>query len=77
MTEYAQASQVEATERGQKLASIDVKRGHWMGWSVTVGAIAGAVVCTFAGHTDVAFALIGVPVLTVAKAFIDSARGKS
>jgi hypothetical protein len=74
MAERQQESDIGAARETRLLVQSDTKRGVWLGWSVTVGAIIGAVVCAYIGQPAVALVLIAVPVMSVAKALVDSSR---
>lgn len=76
MAERQQVSVIDATADVRKIMSRDTQRGHWLGWSVTVGSLLGAVVCAYLNQPVVAVALVAVPVMSVAKALIDSSRAK-
>lgn len=59
--------------KAMDLQSRDVRRGQVLGTLVTAGAIGGALFAASIGATAVAIVLVGVPVMAVAKALIDSA----
>lgn len=51
----------------------DVQRGHWLGALTTAGAVGAAAFVVYVhGPALVAVALVGVPVMSVAKALVDS-----
>lgn len=84
MAEHNQASQIEGMNRAREYTRDDTRRGHWLGFAVTATAVLGAVVCALVGAMTessgafyVAGSLVSVPVLTVAKVFVDSARAPS
>jgi uncharacterized membrane protein len=84
MAERLQEAQIAETERAQAYTANDSKRGHWLGFSTTIFAIAGAISCTVAGAITgasgvywVAGTLVAVPVMAVARALIESARTSS
>ncbi len=74
MAERQQDAAIEAGGEARAYLRADTKRGHYLGFLVTVFAILGAIVCAYLGQPWVAAALVGVPVLSVAKALIDSTR---
>lgn len=76
MAERHQAAQIEDTSRAQEYLRNDMRRVHWLGAGVAFLSIVGAVACTIYGSPVVAVALVGVPVLSVAKALIDSVRAR-
>jgi uncharacterized membrane protein len=84
MAERLQEAQIEETRRAQDYARDDTRRGHWLGFAATIAAIVGAIVCVIvAGLTHlpamlwVAGALVGVPVMAVAKSLVETARTPS
>ncbi|MEK9212282.1 DUF2335 domain-containing protein [Sphingomonas sp. 2378] len=76
MAERQQEATIEASQNARDLLQADTRRGHWLGTIVTMASIGGAIGCAALGHVSVALALVGVPVLSVAKSLIDSARAK-
>ena len=81
MAERLQEARIAEARYTQEHRRDDILRGHWLGFAATALAIAGAISFTVVGAltgTDgpywVAVALIGVPVMAVAKALVDSAR---
>ena len=76
MAERQLDASVEGASEARHYLREDSRRGHWLGWSVTVAALAGAVTCAFIGQPWVAGALVAVPVMGVAKALIDSSQNK-
>jgi uncharacterized membrane protein len=77
MAEQQQSLTFDAATHARDLLQKDTSRGHWFGFLLALLAIIGAVACSLLGNTAVAIALLGVPLLSVAKAFVDSASGKS
>lgn len=75
MAERVQAAQIEDTKRAQDYLRDDVRRGHWLSTGVTCLAIVGAIVCAGQGWPWVAAALVSVPVMAVARALVEVARG--
>jgi hypothetical protein len=74
MAETAQQAQIAGAERAQTFTRDDVRRGHWLGFGAITLAMVGAVLVSLFGYPWVGAALVGVPVMGVAKALIDSAR---
>jgi hypothetical protein len=54
----------------------DTRRGHWLGWSVAILAMGGALGCLALGYPWVASLFLGIPVMAVAKALIESVKSK-
>jgi uncharacterized membrane protein len=77
MAEKAQDASIEANKEARDNLKADTRRGHWLGWLATMGAIGGAAFCASIGQPWVAAALVGVPVLSVAKALVDATKAKS
>jgi uncharacterized membrane protein len=77
MAEKHQDSQFKLQTQALEAARTDTRRGHWFAFFITIFSIAGAALCTYLDQPLVASLLCGVPVLSVAKSFIDSVRGKS
>jgi uncharacterized membrane protein len=82
MAEKAQSAQVAAINQAQDYTQRDTRRGHWLGFATAALAILGACACvgaaaifkTGSGAYWVGALMVGVPVMAVAKALIDSAR---
>ena len=74
MAERQQQAVIESASEARRFQRADNQRGQYLGFLVTVLAIVGAVLCAFFGQPWIAAALVGVPVLSVAKALVDSAR---
>lgn len=77
MAELQQAASISANSEARTLLSSDTRRGHWLGFSVTCAAMACALVCAIVREPWVAGIFLSVPVLSVAKALIDSAKGST
>ena len=76
MAERAQQAQIEATQRAQKYASDDTRRGQWLGFTTAMAAMIGSGVVAHFGNPWVAGLFLSIPVLAVAKALIESASGR-
>ena len=81
MAERLQEAQIDETKRAQDYTRDDARRGHWLGFGATIAAILAAVVCAaiaavthVPGLLWVAGALVGVPVMAVAKSLVETAR---
>lgn len=72
MAEQQQAANIAALHQAQRYQHRDTERGQWLGALTTFAAMAGAAYCGVAGSTAVAIALVAIPVMSVAKALIDS-----
>lgn len=73
MAERAQDATIDTSRRAMDLQSRDIRRGQWLGTLVTLSAVGGAIFAASIGATAVAIALVGIPVMSVGKALIDSA----
>jgi uncharacterized membrane protein len=73
MAERLQAAQIEESRRAHDYTHSDNQRGHWLGFSAAVIAIAALAF----NDPWVAVAFISVPVMGVARALIESARKSS
>ncbi len=76
MAEQLQAAQIENLRRAQEYLQTDTRRGHWLGWSVAILAMGGALGCLALGYPWVASLFLGIPVMAVAKALIESVKSK-
>jgi hypothetical protein len=74
MAEKQQDGQIKNIEQAQRLASNDVQRGHYLGFALSALAILSAGWFVHEHSPIIAGLCLGVPVLAVAKALIDSAR---
>lgn len=74
MAERQQKAAIEAAAEVRGFQKKDIARGHWLGFGVTVAAILGAAICAYMRQPWVAGALVGVPVLSVAKALVESVK---
>lgn len=72
MAEKSQDATVTANMRAMELQASDTRRGQYLGASVTIGAIVGAVILGALGQQWIAGLLVSVPVLSVANVLIDS-----
>jgi uncharacterized membrane protein len=74
MAERQQQAVIESAAEARRFQRADNQRGQYLGFIVTVLAILGAVICGYLGLPWIAAALVGVPVLSVANALIESAK---
>ena len=74
MSEKAQQAQIDATSLAQEYARTDVRRGHWLGSSLTTLAIAGSIVEGIWGNAWVTAAIVGVPVFSTISQIINARR---
>ena len=77
MVEQSQGSQIDSERIAQKSLHVNSLVGTLLGGLVTIVAMACSLVCVFRGAFWVAGAFLSVPVMSVAKAFIDSARSRA
>jgi uncharacterized membrane protein len=76
LAERLQAAQINQAETNAQFAQKDTRRGHWLGFAVAIVALVAAPVCLLIGNPWVAGLCLGVPVLSVAKALVDTVRAK-
>jgi uncharacterized membrane protein len=74
MAEQAQAAQINSIKIAQENQRTDTRRVQFLGAGITVLAICAAVYLAMHGQTVVAGLLLSVPVMSVGKALIESAR---
>lgn len=49
----------------------DTRRGHWMGWTISMAALAGAGITAHLGaHPAVSIALVSLPIVAIVQAFL-------
>jgi uncharacterized membrane protein len=77
MAEQLQASQIDEARRALSYTRADSRRGQWLGFFSTVGAMEGALICVYLASPWVAAAFLSVPVMAVGKALIESARSQT
>jgi hypothetical protein len=70
MAEKAQESQIKITENAQLFLRRDVMRSHYLGAGISVLAVICSAVCGVTGNPTAAVALVGIPVMAVARALI-------
>ncbi len=74
MAEQQSAASISGAAEARRLLRGDTARGQWLGWSLAVFAIAGAVLLAMYNHPGVATVLVAVPVMSVAIALINGVR---
>jgi Flp pilus assembly protein TadB len=67
-----QAAEIKQADTNAQFAQKDTKRGHWLGFAVAIAALIAAIVALLLGNPWVAGLCLSVPVLSVARAFVDS-----
>ena len=79
MAEEQQAHRIEFGKKALTATIADKRRGQWMGWTVAIAAVAGAIWTAENGAAwHVSVALVSVPVLGIVKALISGqGSGKS
>jgi uncharacterized membrane protein len=73
LAENAQNAQIESVRFAQQTLKQESRRGTWLGFSVSIIAMACALYCVHLSQA-VASIFLGLPVLGIAKALIDSAK---
>jgi uncharacterized membrane protein len=76
MAERQQIGQIDNINLAQSYASRDVRRGHYLGFSLSALAMLAAAWFVHEHQPYIAALCLGVPVLSVARAFIDGAQPK-
>ena len=76
MAEQQSSASIQGTAEARTLLRSDMARGQWLGWSVAVLAIVGAVLLGITNHPTVAAVLVAVPVMSVAIALVNGAMSK-
>jgi uncharacterized membrane protein len=74
MAERQQEAAIAAASGNRTFVQTATRRGHWMGFVVALVAMTGAGFCAYLRQPVIAALCLGVPVLSVAKALIDSAK---
>ena len=74
MAEESQAAQISTMRGAQEFCRRDTKRGHVLGATVTLLAMACALCCTFIGQPWVAVAFLSVTVMAVARSLVETAQ---
>jgi uncharacterized membrane protein len=75
MAERQQAARDTLQLSALTAAASDARRGHWLGAGVAALGMALGVACAWRGQPWLGGLMVAVPVMSVAKALIDSARG--
>jgi uncharacterized membrane protein len=74
MAERQQNDAMISNADARNLLHKDTSLGLWLGWSVTIVALVGALICAALKQPVIGCALVAVPVMSVGKALIESAR---
>lgn len=74
MNEQLQAANVASLERAHRFMHVDMRRGHWLGFAISAGAMVAALGCVALHAPWVAGGFLALPVMGVARALIDSAQ---
>lgn len=77
MAEKLQEAQIADSKRIQDYTFSEAKRGHWLGFSAAIAAMACAIGAAVLHEPWVAVAFISVPVMGVAKALVDATKKSS
>jgi len=76
MAEQLQAAQIQISQQALQYARADTRRAHWLGWVVAILAMGGALYALQL-NPWVASLFLGIPVMAVAKALIESTTRNS
>jgi len=77
MVEIEQAHRIAQEKSAVEAMVKDTRRGHWMGWTISIGAIIASVGTAMIGaHPSVSIALVSLPVVAIVQAFL-SRKDKS
>lgn len=77
MAEAEQAHRIACEKEALAATVAEAKRGQWLGAIISVASLAGALLSVwFGAHWSVSVALVGVPIMALAKAIVDSRSGK-
>jgi uncharacterized membrane protein len=74
MAERMEAAQIAQSADALRNQADDVRRAHYLGAGLGVLAIVGAIVMGFAGQPWLATAFLAVPVMGLARAFVENWR---
>ena len=77
MVEQLQVAQIQSVQTAQTNMLADSQRGNYLGAAVTVLAMGCALISALYGHPGVAGAFLSVPVMSVGKALIESAKARA
>lgn len=73
MVEREQAHRIGEESAILKATIKDTARGHWIGLTIAVASIAGAIVTAYMGaHPTVSIALVGLPLVAIIQSIIKS-----
>jgi uncharacterized membrane protein len=74
MAEASQTAQVQVAQKSVDHMARDTARGHWLGFATTLAAMFGAIAAVALHQPWVAGGFLGVPVMAVARALVESAK---
>jgi uncharacterized membrane protein len=77
MAEGLQAAQIASSITAMNYTQQDTRRGHWLGFSVTCLSMLAAIAALLLQYPWIAGAFFGVPVMSVARALVESAKAPS
>ena len=70
-------ARIMENKRAQDFARIDMRRGHWLGFATAIIGMGCALVAAALHYPWVAGALVGIPVMSIGIALVQSAKGPS
>ena len=71
MVEREQAHRLQLESAAIAATVKDTKRGHWMGFCISVVAMIAATVTAYIGaHPSVSFALVSLPIAVIVRSFL-------
>ena len=73
MVEQEQAHRIDYEKTVLQATIYDTKRGHWMGWTISIVSLALASLSAYLGaHPTVSIALVSIPVLGMVQSILKS-----
>lgn len=76
MAENMESAQIKQSSDALSARGDDTQRGHWFGFLVGIAAFVGAIIVGLENHDWLAAAFLTVPVMGLAKSFVDSSRSE-
>jgi uncharacterized membrane protein len=76
MAEQGQAAQIESVRTAQRNLLADSQRGNYLGFIITAAAMGCAMACVAYGAMWIAGLFLSVPVMSVGRALIESAKSR-
>jgi uncharacterized membrane protein len=77
MAEQGQAAQIQSVRTAQRNLLADSQRGNYLGFIITAAAMGCSMVCVAYGAMWIAGLFLSVPVMSVGKALIESAKSRA